>query len=67
MKPWKFSKMTRLAVTTVGINPVLSDFNTPGTSNLDWMYFEHKKIDRNELQILKNSQKKHRNKKWQNN
>ena len=29
----------------------------PGTSKLDWMYLEHKKIGRNELQICTNSQK----------
>ena len=42
---------------TVGINPVLSDLNTPRTSKLGWRYFEANKIDRNELQIPKNSQK----------
>ena len=39
------------------LNPVLSDFITPGTSKLDWRCFEHNKIDRNELKIHKNSQK----------
>jgi hypothetical protein len=43
--------------TTVGINPILSDFNGPGTSKLDWRYLEHNKIDRNKLQICTNSQK----------
>ena len=42
---------------TVGINPVLSDLNTPRTSRLGWRYFEANKIDRNELHIRNNSQK----------
>ena len=42
---------------TVGINPILSDLNTPQTLKLGWRYFEANKIDRNELQIRKNSQK----------
>ena len=42
---------------TVGINPVLSDLNTPQTSKLGLRYFEANKIDRNELQIRKNLQK----------
>ena len=46
----------------MGINPRLSDLKGPGTSKLDWRYLEHDKIDRNELQIRTNSQKKHRNK-----
>jgi hypothetical protein len=41
----------------VGINPILSDLKRPGTSKLEWKYFGHNKIDRNELQICKNSQK----------
>ena len=44
-------------VTTVGINPRLSDLKGPGTSKLDWRYLEQNKIDRNELQIHPNSQK----------
>ena len=40
---------------TVGVNPVLIDLNTPEISKLDWRYFEHNKIDRNALQIHKNS------------
>ena len=44
-------------LTTVGINPRLSDLKGPGTSKLDWRYLEHNKIDRNELQIRTNSQK----------
>ena len=35
----------------MGINPRLSDLKEPGTSKLDWMYLEHNKIDKNELQI----------------
>ena len=35
---------------TVGINPILSDFKGPGTSKLEWRYFEYNKIDMNELQ-----------------
>ena len=42
---------------TVEINPVLSNLNTPRTSKLGWRYLEANKIDRNELQIRKNSQK----------
>ena len=42
---------------TVGINPRLSDPLTPRTSKLGWRYFEANKIDRNELQIRKYSQK----------
>ena len=41
----------------MGINPVLSDLNTPQTSKLGLGYFEANKIDRNELQIRKNLQK----------
>jgi hypothetical protein len=41
----------------VGINPILSNLNTTRTSKLSWRYFETYKIDRNELQICKNSQK----------
>ena len=44
-------------VSTVGINPILSEPQGPGTSKLDWRYLEHNKIDRNELQIRTNSQK----------
>ena len=40
---------------TVGIK--LSDLNRPWTSKLGWRYFEANTIDRNELQIRKNSQK----------
>ena len=42
---------------TVGINPRLNDLKGPGTSKLDWRYFEHNKNDRNELKIRTNSQK----------
>jgi hypothetical protein len=41
----------------VGINPVLSDLNTPQNSKLGWRYFEANKIDRNKLQICNNSKK----------
>ena len=41
----------------MGINPTLSDLRGPGTSKLEWRYFGHNEIDRNELQIPKNSQK----------
>jgi hypothetical protein len=41
----------------VGINLTLSDLQGPGTSNLNWRYLEHYKIDRNELQICTNSKK----------
>ena len=44
-------------IITVGINPRLSDLRGPRTSKLVWRYLEHKKIDRNELQIRTNSQK----------
>ena len=36
---------------TVKDNPQLSDLKGPGTSKLDWRYFEYNKIDRNELQV----------------
>ena len=42
---------------TVKDNPQLSDLKGPGTSKLDWRYFEHNKVDRNELQIRKNLHK----------
>ena len=42
---------------TVGINPILSEPQGPGTSKLDRRYLEHNKIDSNELQIRTNSQK----------
>ena len=38
-------------------NPQLSDLKVPGTSKLDWRYFEHNKVDKNELQIQKNLHK----------
>ena len=41
----------------MGINPVLSDLNTPQTLKLGCRYFEADKIDRIELKIHKNSQK----------
>ena len=41
----------------MGINPVLSDLNTPQTLKLGHRYFEADKIDRIELKIHKNSQK----------
>ena len=44
-------------ITTIEVNPTLSDLKGPGTSKLDWRYFEHNKVDRNELQIRKNLQK----------
>ena len=40
--------------TTVKDNPQLSDLKGPGTSKLDWRYFEHNKVDMNELQVRKN-------------
>ena len=42
---------------SVEVNPVLSDLNTPGTSKLDWRYFERNKVDRNELQVRKSLHK----------
>ena len=36
-------------------NPQPSDLKGPGTSKLDWRYFEHNKVDRNELQVCKKS------------
>ena len=41
--PWDLS--------TVKDTPQLSDLKGPGTSKLDWRYFEYNKIDRNELQV----------------
>ena len=42
---------------TVEVNPKLSDLKRPGTSKLYCRYFEHNKVDKNELQIHKNLQK----------
>ena len=42
---------------TVKDNPQLSEPQEPGTSKLDWRYFEHNKFDRNELQVHKNLHK----------
>ena len=42
---------------TVKDNLQLSEPQEPGTSKLDWRYFEHNKFDRNELQVLKNLHK----------
>ena len=44
-------------VNTVKDNPQLSEPQGPGTSKLDWRYFEHNKIDRNELQVRKSLHK----------
>jgi hypothetical protein len=41
----------------VEVNPILIDVKGAGNSKLDWRYFEHNKVDRNELQIHKNAQK----------
>ena len=41
----------------MGINPRVSDLKGSETSNLDWRYLDHNKIDRNEFQIGTNSQK----------
>ena len=38
-------------------NSQLSEPQGPGTSKLDWRYFEHNKVDRNELQVRKNLHK----------
>ena len=35
-------------------NPQLSEPQGPGTSKLDWRYFENTKVDRNELKGSKN-------------
>ena len=42
---------------TVKDTPQLSDRKEPETSKLDWRYFEHNKIDRNELKVRKNLHK----------
>ena len=39
---------------TVVINPRLSDLKGPGTSNLDWRYLDHNKIDKTVLVGKKN-------------
>ena len=36
---------------TVKDTPQLSDLKGPGTSKLDWRYFEYNRIDRNEPQV----------------
>ena len=38
-------------IITVKDNPQLSDLKGPGTSKLELRYFEHNKVDRNELQV----------------
>ena len=57
LKDWIWCAKSDRTGHTVGINPILNDLNTPGTSRLGWRYFEPNEIDRNELQICKNSQK----------
>ena len=42
---------------TVKDNPQLSDLKEPGTLKLDWRYFEHNKVYRNDLQVRKNLHK----------
>ena len=42
---------------TVKDNLQLSEPQEPGTSKLDWRYFERNKVDSNELQIRKNLHK----------
>ena len=49
--------MKNRKISTVGINPILSDPFTSRTSKLGWRYFEANEIDRNELQIRKKLQK----------
>ena len=46
-----------LSCSTVKDKSQLSDHKGPGTLKLDWRYFEHNKVDRNELQICKNLHK----------
>ena len=48
---------------TMKDNPQLSKPQEPGTSKLDWRYFEHNKVDSNELQVRK-SLHKGTGKKW---
>ena len=50
-------RMTIKITSTVGINPILSDLNTLRTSKWGQRYIEANKMDKNELQIRKNSQK----------
>ena len=45
----------RFPLTPRKITPnYISEPQGPGTSKLDWRYFEYNKNDRNELQVLKN-------------
>jgi hypothetical protein len=37
----------------VQVSPVISDLKAPVTSKLDWRYFEHNEVDKNELQVGK--------------
>ena len=55
-KPEKKVGDLRISPNTVEVNPTLSDLKGPGTSKLDWRYFEHHKVDCNELQIRKMAQ-----------
>ena len=46
--PWvRLVLVPEYFLSTVGINPRLSDLKRPGTSKLDWRYLEQNKIDRN--------------------
>ena len=40
-----------VSTSTVKDTPQLSEPHGPGTSKLDWRYFEYNKTDRNELQV----------------
>jgi hypothetical protein len=42
---------------TVKDNPQLSEPQGPWNSKLDWRYFEHNEVDRNELQVRKSLHK----------
>ena len=45
---------TRDPTNTVKDNPQLSNLKEPGTSKLAWRYFEHNKVEKDELQVCKN-------------
>ena len=52
-----FCLLAKYVPTTVKDNPRLSELKGQGTSKLEWRYFEHNKVDRNELQVCKNLHK----------
>ena len=55
--PKNWTKKFDFTTITEKDTPQLSALKEPGTSKLDWRYFQYNRIDRNELQIRKNLHK----------